>query len=204
MDLPASNSLIYGIVSLVVAGGFLYMTRRTGVFAGIGSTTYSIGSRLPNLSTLQRVGRVVGILIPFALIAVGPLLDLYYNNFRYTTVSLVGLTSIVIGFIIQTIVRGTTAYLSSFTIGTSAILTYFVFDVWNQSDTYNYKVLSTVLGVLLMFLQLVHTTSAPVFATSLMNDLVGTLMGSGLGIIAWVILWNHQRNCLPNSVAVKS
>ena len=207
MDPVASNALIYGMVILVVAGGFLYMTRKTSPFAGVGSTVsmsaYAVGSRLPNLNTLQRLGRVVGILIPFALIAVGPLLDLYYNNFRYTTISLVGLSSIVLGFILQTIVRGTTAYLSSLSIGTSAIITYFLFDVWNQGETYNYKVLSTVLGVLLMLLQLVHTTASPVFATSLMNDLVGTLLGAGLGIISWVILWNNHRNCLPNSVAVK-
>lgn len=208
MDATAYNGMIYGIVAIIVAGGFLYMTRTTSIFSPLGTAAYStaslVGRTLPTLTTFQRWGRIAGILIPFVLMATGPLMDLYYNNFRYTTITLVGISSILLGFAYQTFIRGTTAYLSSLTIGTSAILSYVLYDVWTQGETYNYKVLSTLLGVILMLLQLVHTTASPVFTTSLMNDLVGTLLGSGLGVIAWTVVWNHYRNCLPNSVAVKS
>lgn len=208
MDSDTTFSLVYGIVTLIVAGVFLYMTRTTSIFAPLGSLASTgvstLGRVIPDLTTFQRWGRIAGILIPFLLMAIGPLMDLYYNNFRYTTITLVGISSMILGFGYQTIIRGTTAYLSSLTIATSAIISYVVYDIWIQGNTYNYKALSTLLGVILMFLQLLHSVSGPVFASSLLNDLVGTMLGSGLGLLAWTVVWNHYRNCLPNSVAVKT
>ena len=178
------------------------MSRTTGLFGSMSIS--SVGRVVPTLSTFQRWGRVVGILIPFLLMAFGPIADLYYNNFRYTTITLVGLCAMILGLGYQTLIRGTSTYLSSLTIGTSSIISYVLYDVWIQGGTYNYKTLSTLLGAVLMFLQLLHTVSGPVFSTSMLNDLIGTMMGSGLGLLAWTIVWNHHRNCLPHSVAVVS
>lgn len=202
MDANLTFAAIYSGIALVVAGVFLYMTRSTGLFGSV--SVSSIGSVVPNLSTFQRWGRVAGILIPFVLMAYGPLADLYYNNFRYTTITLVGLSSILLGLGYQTAIRGTTTYLSSLTIGTASIISYVLYDVWIQGSSYNYKTLSTLLGSLLMFLQLLHTVSGPVFSSSLLNDLIGTVLGSGFGLLAWSVVWNHYRNCLPHSVATVS
>jgi hypothetical protein len=178
------------------------MSRTTGLFGSVGVS--SIGRVVPNLSTFQRWGRVAGILIPFALMSFGPLADLYYNNFRYTTITLVGLSSILLGLGYQTAIRGTSTYLSSLTIGTASIISYVLYDVWIQGSSYNYKALSTLLSFILMFLQLLHTVSGPVFSSSLLNDGIGTILGSGFGLLAWSVVWNHYRNCLPNSVATVS
>lgn len=183
------------------------MTRKTSIFAPLGTLASvdisSIGRLAPNITTFQRWGRIVGILIPFVLMAIGPVLDLFYNNFRYTTITLVGLSSMILGFGYQTIIRGTTAYLSSLTIGTASIISYTLYDIWVQGGSYSYKALSTTLGTVLMFLQLLHTVSAPVFSSSLLNDLIGTMLGSGFGILAWSVVWNNSRSCLPNSVPLK-
>jgi hypothetical protein len=208
MDSDTSFALGYSMIALLVAGGFLYMTRKTSIFAPLGTLAYTgvstVGSLAPNITTLQRWGRIVGVLIPFALMAIGPVLDLLNNNFRYTTITLVGLSSMILGFAYQTIIRGTSAYLSSLTIGTASVISYTLYDIWIQGAGYNYKALSTALGVVLMFLQLLHTVSAPVFSSSLLNDLIGTMLGSGLGLLAWGVVWNHYRSCLPNSVPVKT
>ena len=194
MDPIVSPGLGYGIIAIVVAGGLLFMTRPTSVLP----SASSVGSYLPSLSSFQRWGRIAGILIPFILIAIGPLMDLAKNSFHYTTISLIGIAAMVLGFGYQAIVHGTSAYLSSLTIGTSAILTYVLYDVWANGEGYNYKVLSTVLGVVLMFLQLLHTVSGPVFSSSLLNDGVGVLLGSGLGAVAWVVVYQYYREYLPN------
>lgn len=199
MDPVASTGLVYGIIAVVVAGGLLFMTRKTSV----APSSMSVGSYIPNLSTFQRWGRIAGILIPFVIIAIGPLMDLYYNSFHYTTISLVGISAMLLGYLYQAIAHGTSAYLSSLTIGTSAALTYLLFDIWVQSDGYNFKVLSTVVGAVVMFLQLLHTVSGPVFSSSLMNDGVGLLLGSGLGAISWVVVYNFYREYLPLSQASK-
>jgi hypothetical protein len=200
MDGNITFAAIYSVLMLLIAGGFLYMSRTTGLFGSMGIS--SVGRIVPTLTTFQRWGRVVGILIPFLLMAFGPLADLYYNNFRYTTITLVGLCAMILGLGYQTLIRGTSTYLSSLTIGTSSIISYVLYDVWIQGRSYNYKSLSTLFGAVLMFLQLLHTVSGPVFSTSMLNDLIGTMMGSGLGLLAWTIVWNHHRNCLPHSVAV--
>ena len=195
MDPIVSPGLIYGILAIVITGGLLFMTRPASLTS---PTSLSYGTYIPNLSTFQRWGRIAGILIPFALIAIGPLVDLYKNSFHYTSISLIGIVGMILGYGYQTIVRGSTAYLSSLTIGTSAVLTYLLYDVWVNSDGYTFKVLSTVLGAILMFLQLLHTVSGPVFSTSLLNDGVGVLLGSGIGAISWVIVYNFYREYLPN------
>lgn len=201
MDLIASSGLIYGIIAVIVAGGLLFMTRKAAPASAPASAPSSsgVGSYIPTLSTFQRWGRIAGILIPFILIAIGPLADMYYNAFRYTTISLVGISAMALGFLYQAIAHGTSAYLSSMTIGTSAILTYVLFDVWAQGDGFNFKVLTTTLGAVLMFLQLLHTASGPVFSSAILNDGVGTLLGSGFGAIAWAIVYNLHREYLPNS-----
>jgi len=202
MDANLTFAAIYSSIAILIAGGFLYMSRTTGLFGSVGVS--SIGRVVPNLSTFQRWGRVAGILIPFALMSFGPLADLYYNNFRYTTITLVGLSSILLGLGYQTAIRGTSTYLSSLTIGTASIISYVLYDVWIQGSSYNYKALSTLLSFILMFLQLLHTVSGPVFSSSLLNDGIGTILGSGFGLLAWSVVWNHYRNCLPNSVATVS
>lgn len=208
MNQDVTFATAYSLFAIAIAGGFLYMTRTTSIFAPLGSAAFmgvsTLGRVIPNLTTFQRLGRVVGILIPFVMMATGPLMDLYYNNFRYTTITMVGVSSMILGFGYQTLIRGSSAYLSSLTVGTASIVSYVLYDIWIQGNSYNYKALSTVLGVLLMFLQLLHTVSGPVFSSSLLNDLIGTMLGSGFGLLAWSVVWNNYRNCLPNSVAVKT
>jgi hypothetical protein len=199
MDPSISSGLVYGIIAVVVAGGLLFMTRKTSLVTPL----VGIRGYVPNLSTFQRWGRIAGILIPFVIIAVGPLMDLYYNGFHYTTISLVGISAMVLGFLYQSLIQKTSAYLSTLTIGTAATLTYILFDLWSQAEGYNFKVISTVVGVVLMFLQLLHTVSGPVFSSSALNDGVGMLLGSGLGAIAWTIVYNTYREYLPFAYVAK-
>ena len=194
MDPLVSPGLIHGILALIIAGGLLFMSRPST--PKLPSAT-SYGSYVPNLTTLQRWGRIAGILIPFALIAIGPLMDLAKNSFHYTTISLIGIISMILGFGYQAVIHGTSAYLSSLTIGTSAVITYVLYDVWFNSEGFNFKVLSTLLGLIMIFLQLLHTVSGPVFSSSLLNDGVGLLLGSGLGAISWIVVYNFYREYLP-------
>jgi hypothetical protein len=197
MDQSVSAGLVYGIIAVTVAGGLLFMTRPPI------QTSWNVRGYIPTLSSFQRWGRIAGILIPFVLIAVGALMDLYYNRFHYTTISLVGICAMILGFAYQAIIHGTSAYLSSLTIGTAAGLAYILFDLWAQTEGYTFKVLSTLLGLVIMFLQLLHTVSGPVFSSSLLNDGVGVLLGSGLGTIAWVIVNNMYREYLPFAYVAK-
>lgn len=197
MDPSASVGLIYGIIALIVAGGLLFMSRPKT--PSVPTVTPPVDSKSYStiLSSFQRWGRIAGIVIPFVIIGIGPLMDLYYNSFHYTTISIVGIASMLVGFLYQAIVRGTTAYLSTLTVGTSATITYVLIDILVQGEGYNFKVLSAIVSAVLLFLQLVHTSSGPVFSSSLLNDGVGLLLGSGLGAIAWTVVYNTYRDYLP-------
>jgi hypothetical protein len=202
MDPVILGGVVYGVIAIVIAGGLLFMSRpKSPVAPGTGA--WSVTGYVPTISSFQRWGRIAGIVIPFAVLAVGPLMDVYYNKFQYTTISLVGIFAMVFGFLYQAIIHGTSAYLSTLTIGTAATLTYVLLDLWVQADGYSFKVISTVLGALLMFLQLIHTVSGPVFSSSLLNDGIGLLLGSGLGALSFAIVYNTKRDYLPFTNSAK-
>jgi len=155
---------------------------------------------VPTTDTIKKYGRMIAMAIPFVLLAGGPLIDIYNHEFKYSSTSVIGAIAMGVGFLFQRILRGPDAFLSSTTVATAAMITFLLQDIWVQSSAYNFQLISTVLGALLMVLQLVHSSSGPVFSSSILNDLSGAGLGVGLGAVGWSFFWTFYRSRLPNSV----
>jgi len=194
MDLETTYALAYGLLMLAVVGALLFSARPAG------PPSPPLTESLPNTDTVKKYGRIIGMGIPFVLLAAGPLIDIYNHEFKYSSTSVVGAIAMGIGFLFQRLIRGPDAFLSSTTVATAAMITFLLQDIWVQSSAYNFQLISTVLGALVMVLQLVHSSSGPVFSNSLLNDLSGAGLGVGLGAVGWSFFWTFYRSRLPNSV----
>ena len=194
MDLETTYALAYSLLILAVVGALLFSARPPG------PPSPPIAESLPTSDTIKKYGGLIAMGIPFVLLGVGPLVDLYNREFKYSTTSVVGAIAMGVGFLFQRVIRGPDAFLSSTTVATAAMITFLLQDIWVQSSAYNFQLISTILGALLMVLQLVHSSSGPVFSSSLLNDLSGAGLGVGLGAIGWAFFWSFYRSRLPNSV----
>jgi len=198
MDTETIYALSYSLLIIAVVGGLLFSVRPPG------PPTVPSPSSLPTMETVSRYGRMIGIGIPYVLIALGPLIDIYNREFRYSNLTLTGVAAMGIGYVMQRAVHGPSAYLSSLTVATAAILTFWVHDVWVNTSAYNYQLLTTLLGAMILALQAIHSTSGPVFATNLLNAGVASALGVGIGAMGWAVVWNLYRNRLPNySIAIE-
>jgi hypothetical protein len=199
MDTETIYALSYSFLIIAVVGGLLFSVRPPGPPSVPGP------SPIPTLETVSKYGRIIGIGIPYVLFAIGPLIDIYNREFRYSNLTLTGVAAMGIGYALQRAVHGPNAYLSSLTVATAAILTFWVHDVWINTSAYNYQLLTTVLGALILALQAIHGSSGPVFATALLNAGVAAAMGVGIGAFGWEVVWNLYRNRLPNyAIAIEA
>ena len=192
MDLETTYAVSYSLIIIAVVGTLLFAVRPPGPPSEPGT------SYVPSVETVSRYGRIIGIGLPYLLFLIGPLVDIYKREFRYSSMTLVGMAAMGAGYGFQRSIHGPSAYLSSLTVGTAAMLTYWLHDIWVNTSTYNYQVLSTILGALLLALQAIHSSSDPVFATALMNAGVASALGVGIGALGWAFMWNYFRTRLPN------
>jgi len=194
MDLETTYAVSYSMLILAIVGALLFSARPAG------PPSAPLTDSLPNSDTVKKYGRFIGMGIPFVLLVGGPLIDIYNHEFKYSSVSVVGAIAMGLGFLFQRVIRGPDAFLSSTTVATAAMITFLLHDIWIQSSAYNFQLISTLLGVLVMILQLVHSSSGPVFSSSLLNDLSGAGLGVGLGALGWAFFWTFYRERLPNTV----
>lgn len=192
MDAETIYALSYSFLIIAVVGGLLFAVRPPAPPAEP-SPSY-----IPDVKTISMYGRMIGIGIPYVLLAIGPLVDIYNHEFKYSNLTLTGVAAMGIGYALQRAVHGQNAYLSSLTVATAAILTFWVHDVWINTSAYNYQLLTTILGALILGLQAIHSSSGPVFATALLNAGVAAALGVGVGAFGWAVVWNLYRNRLPN------
>lgn len=192
MDIETTYAVSYSLIIIAVVGTLLFAVRPPGPPTEPGT------SYVPSIESVSKYGRMIGIGLPYILLGIGPLVDLYQREFRYSNITVVGAAAMGIGFVFQKSVHGPSAYLSSLTVATAAILTFWLHDVWVNTSAYNYQLLSTLLGAMLLALQAVHSPSGPVFATALMNAVVASALGVGIGALSWAFMWNYFRTRLPN------
>jgi len=61
--------------------------------------------------------------------------------------------------------------------------------------------MSTIVSVLLLILQVLNSATGNVLSSTFMNDLAAVGLGTGLGMIGWMLVWNYQKPLLPFFVA---
>lgn len=198
MDGATSRALTFSVVVLAISLGLLYTTRPAaapGEGLGIPDTSTVI-------STLQSKAGTIALLIPYTLIFGLPLIDLYNREFKYSLLATVGASSAIVGYFLQYLIRGGGTFLPAIKVATSAMITFYVRDAWAScTDGRSYKIAATVIGIILVGIQAMSSPASQlIFSTPLMNDLTTTLLGAGLGLLSWIIVWNLARENLPHTV----
>jgi hypothetical protein len=51
--------------------------------------------------------------------------------------------------------------------------------------------------VLVLGLQVLNSAKGTVYSSTLMNDLAAVALGSGLGVLSWIIVWQTDKTYLP-------
>jgi hypothetical protein len=179
------SATMYGVISLSIAVGLLFMSRPPGP------------SLLPTLSGEQAASSITGaaaffgIAVPYLLILVSPLIDMYNQKFKYSLVSM-GL-----GYLIQRAVHGSVGSLTIMTIATSAMVGFLTQDVIAEPVSTQTRALSIIAMVLTLGLQVLNSAKGTVYSSTILNDLGAVALGSGLGVISWIIVWSTDKTYLP-------
>ena len=191
MDTTTITGTIYSVVSISIALALLFMSRPAGP-----PITSPISSE-DAMSGLGSATKFFGVVIPYLLIIVGPLIDLYNQKLKYSLVSIVGVLSMGLGFLIQRAVHGSMGQLTMLTIATSAMVGFLVQDLIIEPININTKWVSSLFMILALGLQVLNSAKGSVYSSALMNDLAAVSLGSGLGVIAWLIVWSVDKTYLP-------
>jgi hypothetical protein len=191
MDTNTITGTIYSVVSISIAIGLLFMSRPAGP-----PITSPISSE-DAMSGLGSAAKFFGVVVPYLLIIVGPLIDLYNQKLKYSLVSIVGILSMGLGFVIQRAVHGSVGQLTMLTVATSAMVGFLVQDLIIEPIDINTKWLSSVFMILALGLQVLNSARGSLYSSALMNDLAAVSLGSGLGVIGWLIVWSIDKTYLP-------
>jgi hypothetical protein len=149
------------------------------------------------MSGLGSAAKFFGVVVPYLLIIVGPLIDLYNQKLKYSLVSIVGLLSMGLGFVIPRAVHGSVGQLTMLTVATSAMVGFLVQDLIIEPIDINTTWLSSLFMILALGLQVLNSARGTVYSSALMNDLAAVSLGTGLGVIGWIIVWSIDKTYLP-------
>jgi len=194
MDIETLYVTTISMLILAGVGALLFMARTSPAMVSAMSSAEMMGSA-------GRYGKMLGVAIPYVLFAVGPLIDLYNRKLHYSVVSMIGAAAIGAGIGFQKGIYGGSGSLSAMTVATAAMLAYLTQDIWAEPNQLNYQVMSTIVSVLLLILQVLNSATGNVLSSTFMNDLAAVGLGTGLGMIGWMLVWNYQKPLLPFFVA---
>lgn len=192
MDVATSHALTYSIFMLVIVATLLYSTRLHGFEFGEGFDMSALGA-------FKKYGLRLGLIVPYCLIIIPPLIDLYEREFKYSLVSVIGVGSALLGYGFQYAIKGGGSFLPALTVGTTAMITFILNDAWMQKRHAHFTLILTLACALIVFFQAINNPPEGVFSTPLLNDGVAVLLGAGLGLIGWSISWNTYRSYLPHT-----
>lgn len=190
MDSASVYALVYSLVMIAVVGVMLFMTRPPSV-----ATATPSMSGMPAVD-VRKYGGVLGTFVPYILLGVGPLVDLYNREFKYSILTVIGSASVLVGYVYQYMLRGSSAFLPALTIATSAVVSYLMYDVWVQGTGRTYTILATILGFAVIGAQAMTNQSTTIFASKTTNDLATVGLGLALGALSWIIVWNTDKSYL--------
>jgi hypothetical protein len=185
------SATMYGVISLSIAVGLLFMSRPPGP------------SLLPTVSGADAANSITGaaaffgIAVPYILILVSPLIDMYNQKFKYSLVSIVGVVSMGLGYLVQRAVHGSVGSLTIMTIATSAMVGFLTQDVIAEPVSTQTRALSIIAMILTLGLQVLNSAKGTVYSSTILNDLGAVALGSGLGVISWIIVWSTDKTYLP-------
>ena len=194
MDSASWYALSYSIFVILAVGVMLFMTRPPASSMGTGLT--SPISFADATQGVQRYGGILGMIVPYALMGISPMIDLYYREFKYSILTVIGAASVLIGYVYQYVLRGSSAFLPALTVATSAIVSFLVYDVWVQGTGKIYTFFATILGLLVIGGQVATNPSTTIFASKTTNDIASVGLGLALGALSWMIVWNSDKKYL--------
>ena len=202
MDTASIYALTYSLLVIAVVGGLLFMTRPPSTGP---STPWVDPNTLSSAGEgAKKYGGLLAVGVPYALLGFGPLVDLYYREFKYSILTVIGAASVVIGYAYQYILRGSSSFLPSLTIATSAVVSYIVYDFWAQGTSRLYTTLATFAGAAVIWSQASTNEATTIFASKGTNDAVSVFLGLALGALSWMIVWNTDKKYLFQSQLPKS
>ena len=193
MDTASWYALSYSIFVILAVGVMLFMTRPP---APPGPGFVSPVSMGEATGALQKYGGILGSIIPYTLLGFGPLVDLYYREFKYSILTVIGAASVLVAYVYQYALRGSSSFLPSLTVATAAIVSFLVYDVWVQGSGKMYTFLATMLGIGVIISQSATNPSTTIFASKMTNDAVSIGLGLALGALSWMIVWNSDKKYL--------
>ena len=198
MDKNSVAALISGLLMLIVAGS---------VFAITGSRPVP-SVPIPDPRTIVASSfapalQMAGGWAPYSILFGGPIADIYYQEFRYTILTVISLVGMTVGVIYYSILHGTGGFVNAFVLGTCAAITYLIQDAWVQKMSLENQVITTVFGILGVGITAL-VSGGPLALTSILgawNALLGSapalLLGAGIGELSWVTTYNVARDRLP-------
>jgi len=190
MDKNSVIALLSGLIMLIVAGA---------VFVVSGSRFANFIPTNPNITAVSTIQKIGG-MTPYLIFLAGPLADIYYKELRYSILSFVSFSAMLVGIVYQGILHGSGGVVPSLIVGTSAGITYLLQDVWVQPLSTDYKSFITIIGLGMITLTiLVSSPPRTMFSNPLMDGIAALLLGAGIGEFAWVVTYNVARDRLPFS-----
>ena len=194
MDKNSIIALLSGIVMLIVAGSVFAITSGMSIpFPAIPSGP-SGGITGMLLAAIRTGGRGV----PYLIWLGGPIADIYYQEFRYSALSIISIGAMGVGLLYQMILGvAKNGVLPAFTVGTTAAAVYLIQDAWMQPIGINLQVVATAFGVLAALLSALVSTGGTVLGSALSDAGAALLLGAGIGELAWVIMYNAAPQLLP-------
>jgi hypothetical protein len=83
------------------------------------------------------------------------------------------------------------------TIATSSMVGFLIQDLIVEPISINIKWISSLFMILALGLQVLNSAKGNLYSSTLTNDLAAVALGSGLGVIFWLIVWNIDKTSLP-------
>lgn len=193
MDTASWYALSYSLVVIIAVGVMLFMTRPP---APPGPAFTSPVSLADATQGVKKYGGTLGVIVPYAMLGFGPFVDLYYREFKYSILTVVGAGAALIGYLYQYALRGSSAFLPALTIATCAMVSFLVYDVWVQGPDTATTIMATILGAGVIFGQTMTNPSTAIFASKMTNDAAAVGLGFALGALSWMIVWNTDTKYL--------
>lgn len=193
MDTASWYALSYSVVVILTVGVMLYMTRPPAPPGPAFTSPVSVADATQGV---KKYGGTIGLIVPYALLGFGPMVDLYYREFKYSILTVVGGGAALIGYLYQYALRGGSAFLPALSIATSAMVSFLMYDVWVQGTDTATTVMATVLGFAVILGQSFSNPSTTIFASKMTNDAAAIGLGLALGALSWMIVWNTDTKYL--------
>jgi hypothetical protein len=191
MDEKAVTALLSAILLLGVSAGVFMITgmRPLPAMPNIPMGMTWSGMALSGVTT-------AGGYAPYLIWLGGPLADLYYQEFRYTLMTLISIGSMLAGFAFQIVFGGGRGILPAITVGTAAASVYIIQDAWLTPMSLEKQIIATSVGSLISILTALVANAAP-GSSPLRDAMSALLLGAGLGELAWVVVYNVNKDLLP-------